>query len=58
MSLNPQELADRLSVEELKQMDATDIMKKFMAEHFSYTPTPDQIALFQQILQESEEDDQ
>lgn len=58
MSLNPQELADRLSVEELKQMDATDIMKKFMAEHFSYTPTPDQVALFQQILQESEEDDQ
>ncbi len=58
MSLNPQELTDRLSVEELKEMDATDIMKRFMAEHFSYTPTPDQIALFQEMLQESEDNDQ
>ena len=46
-----------LSVEQLQTMDEEDIMEKFMAENFSYSPTPEQQALFRQVLNWSREED-
>ena len=45
-----------LSVEQLQRLDETDIMEKFMAEHFSYSPSDEQLALFRDVLQWSQED--
>ena len=43
-----------LSVEDLDTLDDTDIMMKFMAERFEYTPTDRQICLFRDVLAWSE----
>lgn len=45
-----------LSVEDLQTLDEGDIMEKFMAENFSYSPTPEQTALFRQVLAWSREE--
>lgn len=49
--------AGALSVDELERLDETDIMTKFLAENFQYTPTPEQIALFREALAAAEEED-
>lgn len=46
-----------LSVEELERLDEADIMEKFMGEHFQYTPTAEQMALFREVLAWSREED-
>lgn len=46
-----------LTVEQLQSMDETNIMETFMAENFQYSPTPEQMELFRQVLQWSEEED-
>lgn len=46
-----------LSVEQLQTMDETDIMEKFMAENFSYSPSPEQLQLFREVLSWSREED-
>lgn len=46
-----------LSVEELQRMDETDIMEKFMAENFGCEATPEQKALFAEVLAWSREED-
>lgn len=46
-----------LSVEQLQTMNEEDIMEKFMAENFSYSPTPEQQELFRQVLSWSREED-
>ena len=45
-----------LSVEELQTLDETDIMEKFMAENFSFSPNEEQLALFREVLQWSREE--
>lgn len=55
--LTEQESLSALSVEELQTMDETDIMEKFMAENFSYSPSEEQLALFREVLQWSWEED-
>lgn len=45
-----------LSVEQLQTMDETDIMEKFMAENFSYSPSPEQLQLFREVLSWSREE--
>lgn len=45
-----------MSVEELQTMDELDIMKKFCAETFSYEPTEEQVALFEEVLVWSEKE--
>lgn len=45
-----------LSMEGLQKMDETDIMLQFFGEHFQYTPTENQIALFREVLALSEEE--
>lgn len=42
--------ASALSVEELDALDDVDIMLKFMAERFDYTPTEAQVNLFREVL--------
>ena len=37
-------------------MDETDIMLQFFGEHFQYTPSPEQLALFRDVLAWSEEE--
>ena len=56
MSLQENESARALSVEALQEMDETDIMLQFFGEHFQYTPTPEQLALFRDVLAWSEEE--
>ncbi|MDD6441114.1 MAG: exonuclease SbcCD subunit D [bacterium] len=46
-----------MSVEELQTMDELDIMKKFCAETFSYEPSEEQVALFEEVLAWSEKED-
>ena len=46
-----------LTVEALQTLDETDIMEKFMAEQFDFSPTPEQLALFREVLSWSEEED-
>lgn len=46
-----------LSVEELQTMDENSIMEKFMAENFSFDPSPEQRKLFQEVLEWSREED-
>lgn len=45
-----------MSVEELQTMDELDIMKKFCAETFSYEPSEEQVALFEEVLAWSEKE--
>ena len=47
-----------LSVEELGKLDETDIMEKFMGEHFDYTPSAEQLDLFREVLAWSREEDE
>ena len=46
-----------LSLEELASLDETDIMEKFMGEHFDYSPTAQQRDLFQAVLAWSREEE-
>ncbi len=48
--------ASTLSVEELDKLSDVDIMVKFMAERFEYTPTPEQLQMFRDVLTWSEEE--
>ena len=48
--LTENESLSALSVEELQTLDEGDIMEKFMAENFSYSPTPEQSHLFREVL--------
>ncbi len=50
------EQGSSLSVEALQSLDEMDIMEKFMAENFSYSPTQAQIALFRDVLSWSREE--
>lgn len=45
-----------LSVEQLQTLEEGDIMEKFMAENFSYTPSPEQMQLFRDVLAWSREE--
>ena len=56
MSITEGEELSSLSVEELQQLDETDIMEKFMAENFSYNLTEAQKILFQDVLAWSREE--
>lgn len=56
MSLQENESAAALSMEALQAMDETDIMLQFFGEHFQYTPSPEQLALFRDVLAWSEEE--
>ncbi len=55
--LTENEALSALSVEALEKMDENDIMEKFMAEAFQYTPTPEQKQLFRQVLEWSREEE-
>lgn len=55
-SLTQGEGLSSLSVEQLQSLDEMDIMEKFMAEHFSYSPTPEQRKLFEDVVQWSQEE--
>lgn len=46
-----------LSVEQLQTLDEGDIMEKFMAENFRYSPTREQADLFRAVLEWSREED-
>ena len=48
--------ASALSVEELQTLNEDDIMEKFLAENFDYTPTPEQRSLFREVLAWSREE--
>lgn len=54
--LTESESLSALSVEELQTLDETDIMEKFMAENFAYSPNEEQLALFQEVLRWSREE--
>ena len=56
MAISEGESVSALSVEELENLDETDIMEKFMAEMFAYNLTEDQKALFQEVLAWSREE--
>lgn len=57
-SLTEGEELSALSVEQLQSLDETDIMEKFMGEHFQYSPTEEQRALFRAVLQWSQKEDE
>ena len=57
-SLTPEQERSALSVEQLQRLDETDIMEKFMAERFSYSPSQEQLALFRDVLAWSQEESQ
>ena len=54
--LTENETLSALSLEQLQTLDEGDIMEKFMAENFSYSPTPEQTELFRQVLAWSREE--
>lgn len=54
--LTENENLSALSVEELQTLNETDIMEKFMAENFSYSPTREQLSLFREVLAWSREE--
>ena len=54
--LTENESLSALSVEELQAMDETDIMEKFMAENFRYSPSEEQLSLFREVLAWSREE--
>lgn len=49
--------ASSLSVEELEELDETDIMLRFFGENYGYTPTQEEIDLFQKVLEECEQEE-
>lgn len=57
-SLTESSESSALTVEQLQKLDETDIMEKFMGEHFQYSPTPEQLALFRDVLAWSQEDEE
>lgn len=57
MGITRAEGQSALTVEALQTLDETDIMEKFMAEQFDCSPTPEQLALFREVLSWSEEED-
>ena len=57
MGITHAEGQSALTVEALQTLDETDIMEKFMAEQFDSSPTPEQLALFREVLSWSEEED-
>lgn len=46
--LEENETLTALTVDQLQTLDETDIMMRFLAEHFDYTPTQSQIDLFRE----------
>ena len=54
--ITEKESISALSVEELQTLDEGDIMEKFMAENFAYSPTPEQSRLFREVLAWSREE--
>jgi len=56
MGIAETETLSALSVEELQTLKEEDIMEKFMGENFSYSPTPEQQKLFQEVLAWSREE--
>ncbi len=44
-----------LTVEELETMSDEDVLRKFLAERFDYTPTEGQLALFREAMAQAEE---
>lgn len=48
--------ASSLSVEELEELDETDIMLRFFGENYGYIPTQAEIDLFQKVLEECEQE--
>ena len=57
MSVDREQEQSELTVEALQTLDETDIMEKFMAENFTYSPTDRQQNLFREVLQWSREED-
>ena len=55
-SLSEEGELSALTVEELEEMKEEDIMIKFLAENFSAEPTPEQLALFRDVLEWSREE--
>lgn len=55
-SIADAESVSALSVEELQNLNETDIMEKFMAENFGYQPTEEQMKLFRDVLEWSQEE--
>ncbi len=55
-SLGEEGQLSALSVEELETLSEEDIMIKFLAENFSAEPTPEQLALFREVLSWSREE--
>ena len=55
-SLSEEGELSALTVEELEEMNEEDIMIKFLAENFSAEPTPEQLALFRDVLEWSREE--
>ena len=56
--LTEEQSLSSLSLEELGRLDETDIMEKFLGEHFDYSPNEDQLALFRDVLAWSREEDE
>ena len=54
--LEETESATALTVDQLQTLDETDIMLRFLAEHFDYTPTEAQISLFREAAAACEEE--
>ena len=55
-SVSSGEETSSLSVEELESLDETDIMMKFFAESYQYTPSPEEIDGFRRALEEIEKE--
>lgn len=57
-SVTADEETSSLSIEELETLDETDIMVKFLAESYQYTPTQEQIDLFRSLLEETDKEEE
>lgn len=55
-SLSDEGELSAMSIEQLESMNEEDIMIKFLAENFSAEPTPEQMALFRDVLSWSREE--
>lgn len=56
MGLGETQELSALTVEQLQTLSETDIMEKFLAENFDYSPTPEQQQLFREVLEWSSEE--
>jgi len=56
-SIDSDEGSSSLTVDELEQMDETDIMIKFMAESYQSEPSQEQIDLFRKVLEECQQEE-